>query len=146
MNLKSGILSLLFAAVLFGAGAASADERGRHGRRDDDRHDRRPGLVSVHVHGAGCRHAPEPASRPDGRYELRTVQSWVPGHHERVWVPEVCHTKHKKHSRRTVCRDGYYDERYVEGYYQQVEEWVWVPAPQRPHHRHGPAIQVTARF
>ena len=145
MNLKSGILSLLFGAVLFSAGAANAGDRRDH-RRDDDRRGGRPSLISVHVHGPGCHHAPEPVSRPGGRYELRTVQNWVPGHHERVWVPEVCHTKHRKHSRKTVCRDGYYDERWVEGYYQQAEEWVWVPAPQPPHRHHGASIQVTARF
>jgi hypothetical protein len=141
MNLKPGILSLLLGAVLFSAGAAHADDDRRDHRRGE-----RPSLINVHVHGAGCRHDTEPVSRPGGRYELRTVQSWVPGHHERVWVPEVCHTKHKKHSRRTVCRDGYYDERWVEGYYRQAEEWVWVPAPERPHRHHGAGIQVTARF
>ena len=145
MKLQTGILSLLLGAVLFSAGAASADDR-RDGRRDDHRRDGRPPLISVHVHGAGCHHDPEPVSRPGGRYELRTVQNWVPGHHERVWVPEQCETRYKRHSRRTVCRDGYYDERWVEGYYQQADQWVWVPAPERPHRHHGPAIQVTARF
>lgn len=146
MNLKPGILSLLLGAVLFSAGSASADDDRRGERRDHDRRDGRPGLINVHVHGAGCHHEPEPVSRPGGRYELRTVQNWVPGHHERVWVPEQCHTKYKKHGRRTVCRDGYYDERWVEGYYQDVEQWVWVPAYERPHRRHGAGIQVTARF
>lgn len=163
MNLKSGILSLLTSAlvgtVLFGAGAASADDwaeqrRGEH--RDDDRRDGRPSLVSVHVHGPGCHHGPAPAPRPDGRYELRTTQRWVSGYQDRVWVPEVCRTKEKRHMRKTVCRGGYYETRYVEGHYEPVEEWVWVANPPRHHHHddgadhgHGhrrPNIQVTARF
>jgi hypothetical protein len=146
MNLKSGILSLLIGTVLFSAGAASADER-RYDRDGDDRRDERPSLISVHVHGPGCHHAPAPAPRPNGRYELRTTQRWVQGYEERVWVPETCRTKEKRHSRRTVCRGGYYDTRQVAGYYEPVEEWVWVANPPR-HERHGsgPSIQVTARF
>jgi hypothetical protein len=161
MNLKSGILSLLTSAlvgtVLFGAAAASAgdwadmrrgnDSERRDDRRDDDRRGGSPSLISVHVHGPSCHHAPAPAPRPDGRYELRTTQRWVSGYQDRVWVPEVCHTKEKRHSRKTVCRGGYYDTRYVEGHYEPVEEWVWVANPPRhEHHRSGPSIQVTARF
>jgi hypothetical protein len=158
MNLKPGILSLLIGTVLFSAGAASADGRDGHRRdRDDDREHRagRPSLISVHVHGPGCHHAPAPAPRPNGRYELRTTQRWVQGYEERVWVPEVCHTKEKRHSRKTVCRGGYYDTRHVAGYYEPVEEWVWVPVMYREHEHHehreyperrGPNIQVTARF
>ena len=161
MNLKPGILSLLLGAVLFSAGAASADDdrRGRDRNDDDrrewrDRREGRPGLISVHVHGAGCHHAPAPAPRPDGRYELRTTQRWVAGYQQRVWVPEVCETQHKHHGRghgrghhRTVCSGGYYETRFVDGYYEPVEEWVWVANPPRyEHHRSGPSIQVTARF
>jgi hypothetical protein len=149
MNLKPGILSLLIGTVLFSAGAASADGRRHHGR-DGDRGGR-PSLISVHVHGPSCHHAPAPAPRPDGRYELRTTQRWVQGYEERVWVPETCYTKEKRHSRRTVCRGGYYETRQVAGYYEPVEEWVWVPVQYREreagYHEHRvPNIQVTARF
>ncbi|MBF5046095.1 hypothetical protein FGE12_27015 [Aggregicoccus sp. 17bor-14] len=160
MNLKPGILTLLVGTVLFGAGAALADDHGasRGGdrdegrrewrdRRDDRRDDRRgPGaVINVRVGGGVVYHRPpEPAPRPDGRYELRTTQRWVSGYEERVWVPEVCTTEQHHHMRRTTCRDGYYDTRYVDGHYEPAEEWVWVPYPPRPYGR--PGITVTARF
>jgi hypothetical protein len=152
MNLKSGILSLLTSAlvstVLFSAGAAHADGGGR-----DRRHGASPVGIELHVHGPSCHHAPAPAPRPDGRYELRTTQRWVAGYQQKVWVPEVCETRYKHGrghghgNRRTVCSGGYYETRFVDGYYEPVEEWVWVANPPRyEHHRSGPSIQVTARF
>jgi hypothetical protein len=113
------------------------DRRDRHDdRRDrDDRgHDRGHGggngYVEVHVHGSACRHGPEPRPpprAPRGRYELQTVNRYVEGRRERVWVPEVCEERHRRRSRVTKCTGGYYDERWVPARYEQVQEWVWVP-------------------
>ncbi len=101
-------------------------------RRDDDR--RRGGYrgdryVEVHVHGHSCRHdpAPQPPPRaPRGRYELQTVSRWEEGRYERVWVPEVCKEKYRRHSRVTKCTGGYYEQSWVPGRYVQTQEWVWV--------------------
>jgi len=87
-----------------------------------------------HIHGGGCYHPaptpppPEPPRhrwpRESGRYELQTVQRWVPGHYEQVWVERECRYKPRRNM--TKCTGGYYDERWVPGYYQPVQEWVWV--------------------
>jgi hypothetical protein len=93
-----------------------------------------------HIHGGGCYHPaptpppPEPPRhrwpREQGRYELQTVQRWVPGHYEQVWVEREC--KYKPRRNMTKCTGGYYDQRWVPGYYQPVQEWVWVQG-----RRHG---------
>ncbi|MBN9682047.1 MULTISPECIES: hypothetical protein [unclassified Corallococcus] len=77
--------------------------------------------------GPNCNYGPMP--RPvdsRGRYELQTVERWVPARYEQVWVPEQCVSR-GRHGRHTRCTPGYYDQRYVAGGYQAVTEWVWVP-------------------
>jgi hypothetical protein len=68
-----------------------------------------------------------PRSWPNrqGRYELQTVQRWVPGGYESVWVPESC--RFRPRLGRTVCQGGFYDQRWVPGHYETAQEWVWVP-------------------
>ena len=84
----------------------------------------------------GCDVHNPPAARPGGRYELRTVQKWVEGRYEQVWVAPVCKQKHRRHFTVQRCRDGYYRQEWREGYYAQVQEWVWVPVEHR-RHEHG---------
>ncbi len=79
-----------------------------------------------------------PDPRPNGRYEMRTVNQWVEGRHEQVWVAERCwerekpgrrrgHGRHGKHRRTvTVCEPGRYEARWVPGYYAPVQQWVFV--------------------
>ena len=82
---------------------------------------------------------PAPPLHRHGRYEMRTVQTWVPGYSERVWVPEDC--RYHPRRNRTRCRGGYYSEQWVEGHYEQRPEWVWV-APPAP----GVRVRVQARL
>jgi hypothetical protein len=154
MALKTGIASLVLGTLLFGSTAALADDEksvrdwanqeaarrqngdSRDDRRDDHRddyrddrdHHRGGGRVEVHVHGDSCHHGPAPLPPPQarGRYELQTVNRYVEGRTERVWVPEVCKERYRRHSRVTKCRGGYYEERWVPARYEQVQEWVWV--------------------
>lgn len=120
------LTKLFLAAVLAVPFAASAD-------RDEDGGDHRR-QPSAHLHDSECRHQHrvEPPPRPppsrEGRYELRTVQQWVEGRHEQVWVPERC--RYERNGR-VKCRSGFYEERYVPGRYESFEQWVWVPAPVR---------------
>jgi len=80
-----------------------------------------------------------PDHRPGGRYELRTVNQWIEGRHERTWVAEHCWEKerpgrrhghrrnhHRYHRTVTVCEPGHYESRWVPGYYQPVQQWVFV--------------------
>lgn len=125
--MTSTLSKLFLAAVLAVPFTASAD----HDEDDYDDDDRR--RAPAHVHGGACRHehrvdAPPPPPRREGRYELRTVQHWVEGRYERVWVPEVC--KHKRNGR-VKCQRGFYEQRYLPGHYATVEQWVWVAAPVR---------------
>ncbi|MFP2912657.1 hypothetical protein ACLESD_48135 [Pyxidicoccus sp. 3LFB2] len=110
------------------------DRRDRRDDRHDDRRDhhddrRGGGYVEVHVHGDACRHGPAPLPPPKarGRYELQTVNRYVEGRHERVWVPEVCKERHNRRSRVTKCTGGFYEQRWVPARYEQVQEWVWIP-------------------
>ncbi len=68
-----------------------------------------------------------PTYQNQGHYELRTVQRWVPGQHEQVWVPEQCVTRQKPWGTKVRCRPGFYDSRWVPGHYVTVQEQVWVP-------------------
>ncbi|PTL83081.1 hypothetical protein [Vitiosangium sp. GDMCC 1.1324] len=145
MALQHGIFTLALSALLLAPVAAKADDL-----RWGGRHDASPVGVDVrggqYTHNGGRYHpAPTPPpARPsrgrgqDGRYEFQTVQKWVPGHYEQVWVEQNCRYKPRRHE--TRCSGGYYDQRWVEGYYQPVQEWVWVPAPHRPY------VVVTTRW
>lgn len=152
MALKTGIASLVLGTLLFGSTAALAEDgsvrdwanqeasRRQNGggnsrndnryddRRDDRNHGGGNGYVEVHVHGASCHHGPAPRPPPQarGRYELQTVNRYVDGRYERVWVPEVCKERHHRRGHVTKCKGGYYDQRWVPGHYEPVQEWVWV--------------------
>lgn len=155
MALKTGIASLVLGTLLFGSTAALAedgsvrdwanqeasrrtngtnsnnyrdDRRDDRDYRDDRRDDRRGGHVEVHVHGDSCRHGPAPLPPPQarGRYELQTVNRYVDGRYDRVWVPEVCQERYRRRGRVTKCTGGYYEQQWVPGHYEAVQEWVWV--------------------
>lgn len=108
-------------------------------------HESRPGWVgrvgvSLHVHFPGCEHQATPGGVPStpGRYELQTVERWVPGYYTSNWIPGVCHTS--RHGRLKHCRSGRYERRWVPGHVEASQEWVWVPASPAFH------IQVSSRF
>ncbi|MCP3139827.1 hypothetical protein [Pyxidicoccus xibeiensis] len=143
MALKIGFAVLTLGTMLLGSTAAQAEEKKgvndwahqEAERRGGNHHDDRGhgggngyGHVEVHVHRDDCRHgpAPLPPPRARGRYELQTVNRWVEGRHERVWVPEVCEERHRRRSRVTRCTGGFYENRWVPARYEQVQEWVWV--------------------
>lgn len=90
--------------------AAFAD----HVRYDDD-----DGYATHHERGWH--------QRPHGRYEMRPVQRWVPGHYQQVWVPEQCRVKYRWYGERVRCRPGFYDSRWVPGHVEVAQQWVWVP-------------------
>lgn len=120
MELKKTLLGIAFAAAALAPVAARADH-------DDDDRSR---AVEVHVHDGRCHHGATPPGVPSqtGRYELRTVQRWVPGRYQQVWVPQQCRQKR----RRVKCRGGYYEQRWEPAHYVTAQEWVWVPAATRP--------------
>lgn len=99
--------------------------------------------VSTHKHYAP---PPPPPHRPSpGRYELKTVQKWVPGFYRQVWVAEHNHHAHRGHPHRhdKNCNGGYYTRQWVEGHYETAQQWVWVPAPSR---RPTAGIRIFARL
>jgi hypothetical protein len=147
MAFKLGLTTLAFGAMLLGSSTTfAADWRGptqadaRWGGQqtqggweapnsqafryvDDDAQTRR----YMGCRGPNCNSGPMP--RPvdsRGRYELQTVERWVPARYEQVWVPEQCVAQGRR-GRHVRCTPGYYDQRYVAGGYQAVAEWVWVP-------------------
>lgn len=140
MTLQHGLFTLALSALLLAPVAAKADDF-----RGGGQHDASPVgedfRAGQHPHGA---YHPLPAPPPpqpprsrwpsqQGRYELQTVQKWVPGHYEQVWVERDCKYKPRRHE--TRCKGGYYDQRWVEGFYQPVQEWVWVPGHRGPYGR-----------
>ncbi len=136
MMLRHGLFTLALSALLLAPVAARADDWGRH--------DASPvGQPGQQLHTGGRYHpapppppAPPPRShrpRQSGRYELQTVQKFVPGHYEQVWVEQNCRYRPRRHV--TKCEGGHYEQRWVEGYYQSVQEWVWVPSYRGPYGR-----------
>ncbi|WP_240360155.1 hypothetical protein [Pyxidicoccus caerfyrddinensis] len=103
------------------------DDR-RDNRYDDRNHGGGNGYVEVHVHGSACHHGPAPMPPPQarGRYELQTVNRYVDGRNDRVWVPEVCKERYTRRGHVTKCTGGFYENRWVPGHYEAVQEWVWV--------------------
>lgn len=155
MNLKTGIFSLALGTLLLGSTAMADDNQFQPQWNDNGTEVQAQGYsggydqayrapVQVHVHTGACRHGPQPTppQQQQGRYELRTVQQWVPGRYEQVWVPEQCHYKPRRGV--TKCRGGYYDQRWVEGHYENVEQWVWVPS--RWHRNSGPEWTSPASY
>ncbi len=131
MKPQSTLIGLVIAIGLSPVAALAEHERGS----DDD--DRRP-AVEVHVHDSSCHHPGAPQGQPsrEGRYELRTVQKWVPGFHEQVWVPQHCKHRGRGHHR-VKCVGGYYQQQWRPGYHQTVQDWVWVPSPRSPWRHSG---------
>lgn len=88
--------------------------------------------VEFHAHNADCRHGDVPPAPPSGvpaqtgRYELQTVQTWVPGRYEQVVIPGQCFTNQKGHHAKTACSPDRVENRWVEGYYQTTQQYVWV--------------------
>lgn len=74
-----------------------------------------------------------------GRYELRTIQRWVPGQYQQVWVPEQCTTRYMQRgwyrAAANVCVPGHYDQQWQPGHSESAQQWVWVPFGFRHHHR-----------
>ncbi|AKJ07970.1 hypothetical protein ATI61_107410 [Archangium gephyra] len=137
MMLRHGLFTLALSALLLAPVAARADDSW-------GRHDASPvGQPGQHHHtGGSYRPAPMPPpappprshrQHPSGRYELQTVQQFVPGHYEQVWVERNCRYRPRRHV--TKCEGGHYEQRWVEGYYQSVQEWVWVPMHRGPYGR-----------
>jgi hypothetical protein len=135
MALKTGISTLALGALLFSSTTVLAqDFNGQQGWHDADA----PSQQWNDDHGVERNHGPipPPPAHERGRYELQTVQRWVPGHSERVWVPEQCRTGRWG---RSHCQAGYYEQQWVAGRYEQLQEWVWVRAPRWGGHRASPA-------
>ncbi|GHG80104.1 hypothetical protein [Comamonas sp. JC664] len=134
--LKTVFAVMAFGMLFLGSTAAHArddHEKSRHSQQH--RHDGRGGDFGVHV---DVRRHPGPAPRPPaharGRYELQTVNRYVEGRYERVWVPEVCSERNNRRSRVTRCTGGFYEQRWVPARYEPVQEWVWVSyGPGRVH-------------
>ncbi|ABF91255.1 hypothetical protein MXAN_6880 [Myxococcus xanthus DK 1622] len=136
MALKTGFAVLAFGMMFLGSTAAHAKDDNEKSRfSQQHRHDGRGGNFGVHV---DARRHPGPAPLPPpharGRYELQTVNRWVQGRYEQVWVPEVCRERNNRRSRVTRCTGGFYEQRWVPARYEPVQEWVWVTyAPGRVH-------------
>src|SRR5690242_21822298 len=73
-----------------------------------------------------------------GHYEWRTVNEWVPGSYQQVYVPGRCHVR----AWRSWCRPGFYRTEWNPGHYAPVNQQVWVadawqnPGPIPPHRWH----------
>lgn len=94
-------------------------------------------------HPAGAPLQPPARQQAQGRWELRTVNHWVPATEQTVWVPGYCAPGHRHHQHRR-CVPGYSERRVTPGYTQARQEWVWVAAPPYPHRpMHRPAVAVT---
>lgn len=68
--------------------------------------------------------------RGHGRYELRTVQQWVAGRYQQVWVPEQCSMRERQHgwvrTTGSVCIPAHYGQQWTPAHYESVQQWVWV--------------------
>ncbi|MBX7113269.1 MAG: hypothetical protein K1X64_02960 [Myxococcaceae bacterium] len=127
--MKTTFLGIGLGVILL-SGSAFADEGFARGR---DRH---------HSHGwyqghteADCGNQPQEQYTTDGRYELRSVQRWVPGRYMQVWVAQACN--HYRHRHGQGCNNGYYQQQWQAGHYETVQEWVFVPYARSP--RYGAA-------
>ena len=57
-----------------------------------------------------------------GHYETRSVQTWVPGYYESVYVP-ICRTGWRGQTR---CHSGYSQQVFRPGHYENTSQQVWV--------------------
>lgn len=126
MNFKKTLLTLVASVLLTPAMALA------HNGQDSDRDgipDAKDRREWTHRDSP-----PRPQHRPGGRYELRTVQRWVDGREDRVFVAERCWVKEKpgrrhgnRHRRtKTICEPAHYESRWVPGHYVSTQQWVWV--------------------
>lgn len=121
--MKTNLIGLAVAAATLTSFAAFAND-------DCDS----PNGVAVSVGWNQHEAAPvAPAHRPDGRYELRNSQQWIPDRYEQVTVQRCEEKRHGwKHNRRHHQRCYPVTEtRLVPGYYQTVQQWVFVAHPHR---------------
>ncbi|MDC0714824.1 hypothetical protein POL68_40625 [Stigmatella sp. ncwal1] len=126
MALKTGLSLLALGAIFLGSAAqAGAPQASQH-------------AASPAAQPQSLRsHRPQPTppvNAQQGRYELKSVKKWVPGHTEKVWVQRECKPLRSRRGER--CEGGFYQQRQVPGHYETVQEWVWVPAP--AHRKQGP--------
>ena len=92
-------------------------------------------------------HQSAPAPTPEGRYELRNTQQWIPDRYEQVTVQQCTEGRrgHGRWNHHFVAQRCYpvTQSRLIPGYYQPVQEWVFVPYP---HHQHQGQARVGIRF
>ncbi|MHB8874639.1 MAG: hypothetical protein ACYC8T_13200 [Myxococcaceae bacterium] len=126
MSLKNKLIALALGLAALAPAAANA-EHNRWGNDRDRKHDRDDRNRRDHSHDQGCHHEATPAVDPQagGRYELRTVQTWVQASYEEVWVPRTCTVRPFRH--RVVCTGGFYEQQLQPGHFENVQEYVWVP-------------------
>lgn len=123
---------------MLSAGAAFADDWNRDGVDDGYQYQQ------AGVRGCGPRpaYAPQGQTFSQGRYELQTVQTWVPGTQQQVYVPGQCsgrgHGHHGRGRWQQRCTPGYYQTVATAGRYVTQQQWVWVasyaPPPPPPRH------------
>ncbi|WNG30835.1 hypothetical protein F0U62_47590 [Cystobacter fuscus] len=127
MALQHGLFTLALSALLFTPVAATAADNTRHAASP---------VASNWAPGRESHRAPPPppshSRGRDGRYELQTVRTEVPGHYERVWIEEQC-VRTRRYVR--ACEPGHYEQRWVPGYTQTSQQWVWVPRSRGPYGR-----------
>lgn len=79
----------------------------------------------------------QPTSAPQGQYQLQTVQTWVPGPQQQVYVPPgpECFA-----DRFHLCM-GSWRMVATQGHYENTQQWVWVAnayvEPRRERERDG---------
>lgn len=121
--MKTTLLGIGIAVSLFSTTAFAGDHR-HHGRdRHHDRDRRHDHGWYQRDTGDNCGYQGPHRHERNGRYELQSVQKWVPGSYQNVWVPHQCSGSH--FGRR--CHGGYYTQQWQQGYYTTVQEWVFVP-------------------
>lgn len=122
------------------------------------------GATAAHAQDCGPQpnYAPMGQSFQTGHYELQSVQQWVPGGQQQVWVNGTCDDRGRGRGRgrwgrgggrgggwNQQCTQGYYRTVYSAGHYVTQQQWVWVayrsppPAPPRPQYGYGPRGGVT---
>ncbi len=137
--MNNTLLGIAVAAVVFGAQVASAQDCGPQPS-----------------------YAPAGQNFQSGRYELQTVQQWVPGGQQQVWVEGTCQQGGGRgrwgrgggRQWQQRCTQGSYRTVYTAGHYETRQTWVWVahqyaPPPPRQYNpyqnSYGPRGGVRVR-